>query len=181
MKFVRKFDNFLSEELYKELISTARYLIKSPSQCFATNKFWTYDIVKDSFPVILHSIDVNSELYNKLQYEIFSKLDCFFIEQNIRVKKKAEFLLYYWTRFSYIPWHCDANYHGGLTLYLNEEWDADWGGYFMYKNEDGISAIAPSKNSAVLQYGGINHTTTAVNFNGDLRITLQLFLEKQED
>jgi Rps23 Pro-64 3,4-dihydroxylase Tpa1-like proline 4-hydroxylase len=179
MKFIKRFESFLSEKLYDETIKTARHLVNSSSMCFATHRCWNPDIVKDSFPVFIHSISPDSEFYDKLNDEFVQNLEPFFSEQKIKTQMNPEFMLYYWTRFSYIPWHSDANFYGGLTVYLNEEWDQDWGGYFMYKNEDGsISAIPPQRNTAVLQFGGVPHSTTPVHYSGELRITLQVFFNK---
>lgn len=185
MKFIKQFEDFLSEELYDESIKTARYLIDNPNMCFSTHRFWDKHIVRDSFPVLLHSIGRDSELFAKLKNEIFAKMQPIFDEQDVTVdERNLEFVFYYWTRFSYIPWHNDANYRCALTIYLNEEWDSDWGGYFLHRNrdhgpcDDSITAIAPRKNAAVLQYGGVMHSTTAVNYDGGLRITLQAFFSK---
>jgi Rps23 Pro-64 3,4-dihydroxylase Tpa1-like proline 4-hydroxylase len=84
-------------------------------------------------------------------------------------------MIYYWTRLSYIPWHDDENHTGALTVYLNEEWDEDWGGYFLYKEDETIKAILPKKNFALLQQGGIKHATTPVHLNGGIRFTIQTF------
>jgi len=183
MQFVKKYNEFLTEDLYKECIETARKLLNSPSQCFSTNRFWDYDIVKDSFPVIIHSINTDTQLYNRLKDEILTKIKSDLEGKQISIQENPEFLFYYWTRYSYIPWHNDAKHYAALTIYLNEVWHPDWGGYFMYM-ENGIDtntikAIMPKKNNAMLQYGGVYHTTTAVNFDGETRITLQVFFPKE--
>ena len=180
MQFVNTFENFLSEELYEESIKTARHLINSPSMCFATHKWWDEYIVRDSFPVLLHSINKESDFFGRLKSEILEKIDPVFNEYKQKYDDDIEVMFYYWTRFSYIPWHDDANYQSALTIYLNEQWDLDWGGLFMYRKEnEPIIAIPPDRNTAVMQFGGVMHSTTPVNYDGQLRITLQVFFNKE--
>ena len=102
-------------------------------------------------------------------------------------------MIYFWTRYSYIPWHNDRTYDGAITIYMNKEWKPDFGGYFMYAensndvikhNDDyievrNIKAIIPKKNLAVLQTEQTHHCTTPVNFFGDLRVTIQTFLKNK--
>jgi len=166
-----KYEEFFTEDLHNELIETARYLLKHGGNTFCTNEWWDSNIVKDSFPVLIHSICKDSELFAKTREQIEKKTQL--------AVKDHDIMIYYWTRFSYIPWHEDQNYGGTLTVYLNEEWHRDWGGYFMYENDDGkIYAILPQKNLGLLQQGGIKHSTTPVHFSGRMRISVQVFLEK---
>ncbi len=166
-----KYDEFFTEELYEELINTAKSLLRQGGNTFGTNAWWSPDIVKDSFPVLIHGIYKDSELFAKVREQIEKKTKL--------AVKDHDIMIYYWTRFSYIPWHEDQNYEGALTVYLNEEWQPDWGGYFLYEdNKQEIRAILPKRNFGLLQQGGIRHSTTPVNFDGGMRISIQVFLEK---
>lgn len=171
---IQKFDNFLAEDAYEEAIETANYLMSIGSNSFFTNRFWDYGIRKDSFPVIVHNIYPTSELHKKVKQTIEEKTEKIVVDGNI--------MIYYWTRFSYIPWHNDnSKYDGALTVYLNRQWDPDFGGYFLYEDGEEIKAVIPKTNMAVMQYGSLMHCTTPVNFEGDLRITLQTFLKNKEN
>jgi Rps23 Pro-64 3,4-dihydroxylase Tpa1-like proline 4-hydroxylase len=166
---MKQIQNFLSEELYKECISTARHLLTIPNNLFFTNYWWNEKIIKDSFPVLVHSIASESELYHKLKSEIENKTG-YYINSN-------ELMFYYWTRYSYIPWHDDPHCDAALTIYLNEEWEPDFGGYYIYEDEENdLRAVTPKPNLALLQKGGMRHTTTPVNFVGFMRITIQVFM-----
>jgi hypothetical protein len=168
-----KYDNFLHPELYKECIDTAKDLLRQGGNAFATNSWWNQEIVKDSFPVLIHGIYKDSELFIKIRDEIENKTKLFVNDHDI--------MFYYWTRFSYIPWHEDKGYGGALTVYLNEEWLPDYGGYFLYEDDKrDIRAILPKSNFALLQQGGIRHSTTPVNYNGEMRISIQVFLEESK-
>jgi hypothetical protein len=168
-----KFNNFLERELYLEVYETAKYLISDGRNNFFTNFWWTKEIVQDSYPVLIHAINKQSELFHKLHQFIENKT-------NLKINEESELMIYYWTRHSYIPWHNDGSHYGGLTIYLNDIWERDYGGYFLYEEQDEIKAIIPERNLAVLQIGGINHCTTPVNFNGNMRITLQVFFQKEQ-
>ena len=137
--------------------------------------------MKDSAPVFVHNVIQSTHIHTKIKDVIEEKT-------KMRVKNK-NIMIYYWTRYSYIPWHNDYTYEGVITVYLNKKWHPDFGGYFLYSdslssemvpdNTDipNIKAIIPKKNMAVLQTDKIHHCTTPVNFMGDLRLTIQAFLE----
>ena len=168
-----KYEDFFEEEIYVELISTAKHLLRQNINEFYTNAWWNPDIVKDSFPVLIHTIHKDSELFAKVREQIEKKTK-FFVQDH-------DVMIYYWTRFSYIPWHADQGYDGALTVYLNEEWHPDWGGYFLYEdNKQEIRAILPKRNFGLLQQGGIRHSTSPVNFDGGMRISIQVFLNKSK-
>ena len=166
-----KYDEFFTEELYEELINTAKNLLRQGGNTFGTNAWWNPNIVKDSFPVLIHGIYKDSELFAKVREQIEKKTKL--------AVKDHDIMIYYWTRFSYIPWHEDQNYEGALTVYLNEEWQPEWGGYFLYEdNKQEIRAILPKRNFGLLQQGGIRHSTTPVHYDGGMRISIQVFLDK---
>lgn len=168
---IKKFENFLDDETYEEAIETANHLLTRGGNEFTTNRWWDYGILKDSFPVFVHTIYHSSSLHNKLSATIEKKTGKKIANNNI--------MIYYWTRFSYIPWHNDnREYDGAITIYLNREWDPDFGGYFVYEEGDELKAIIPKRNLGVMQYGSLMHCTTPVNFTGDIRFTLQAFLSK---
>lgn len=169
------YNEFFTKELYHELIDTARFLLTEGANNFCTNNWWDKKIVKDSFPVLIHGIHKNSELFFKTKQQIENKTE-------LSVNDDNDIMIYYWTRFSYIPWHKDHSYAGALTVYLNEEWHEDWGGYFLYeKNDNDIRAVMPKRNLGILQQGGVNHSTTPVHYDGNLRISIQVFLHKGKD
>jgi hypothetical protein len=162
-------DNFLSEDLYEECILTAEYLLTKGENTFCTNRWWDIDIRKDSYPVFVHSIQQQSDLHHKIKTTIENKTKSSVLGDNI--------MFYYWTRHSYIPWHTDQTYKGALTIYLNRNWHEDFGGYFLYEDKKEIKAILPKRNLGIIQYDGVRHSTTPVNFDGDIRYTIQAFLQ----
>lgn len=172
---ITRYENFLDESLYQECIRTARHLLTLANNVFATNLHWDKSIIGDSMPVLIHGINEKSALHAKLKNQIEEKI-------KLKLKPDNAIMFYYWTRYSFIPWHNDGCYDAGLTVYLNERWDLNNGGLFLYKDEDNeIRAIVPKRNSATLQQGGVEHATTAMTFGGDYRITLQVFFGGEEN
>lgn len=163
------YDNFLDEELCDVCLETALDVFKSgKNELFCNQHFWDARIVRDSFPVLGHNIYKTTPLFSTLKDIIESKSG---------KQIKDSIMFYYWTTFSYIPWHSDGDFAGGFTIYLNDFWDKDWGGYLLYKDVDeSIKGIVPKRNRAIFQQGGTHHMTTPVSFDGKLRISIQTFL-----
>ena len=72
----------------------------------------------------------------------------------------------------------DSNHSDGLTIYLNDDWSYENGGLFLYKENNDIKTIIPQKNKAVLQVGGVPHSTTIVSKYSKPRKTIQIFFDK---
>jgi hypothetical protein len=81
------------------------------------------------------------------------------------------------SRLSYTPWHNDPMHALAVTVFLNDVWDRDWGGVFLY--EDGAGAVrgwAPRFNACVRNAGHIWHATSLVTLDAPSpRLTLQPF------
>lgn len=171
---VQIFDNFLDEKFCDECLETALNIFGSGSnQLWCNQNFWDGKIVRDSFPVLGHNINVNTKIFANLKSKIEQKT-----EKKI-LNREGAIMFYYWTTNSYIPWHDDGHYSGGFTIYLNDYWDRDWGGIFLYKEESdqSIRGIIPKKNRAVFQSDRMLHTTTPVTFDGKLRVSIQTFVQ----
>lgn len=84
---------------------------------------------------------------------------------------------YAWTRLSHIPWHDDSRWEEAITIYLNETWEPDWGGLFLYREQQGeIRGYSPVFNSGLKNLGKVSHSTTPVMMDApEPRFTLQLF------
>lgn len=80
---------------------------------------------------------------------------------------------------SYIPWHEDLTHKRSMTIYLNKEWDKNWGGYFMYELENEIRAVKPTFNTGVLFTPPVLHTTTMPTIDAPLRLSLQVFVNEK--
>jgi hypothetical protein len=172
------YKNFLSSESIEKLdekIESILYKSNPDTPNFTTSlTSWEDNLKKSSSPIIRYVLNQNdTELYKILKKEIESKIP-YYIDNII---------IHFSPKLSYIPWHNDGHVMAALTIYLNKNWDINWGGYFLYKESDEIKAIVPDFNLALLQKGGKNgvpHCVTTTNIDSDLRISLQLFLINQK-
>ena len=143
---------------------------------YPTNS-WQPNIIHESTPVMI---------YDMYDTDILSQR----LKENIDIKNDLHFMIYYWPVGSYIPWHNDAHTTWTATLYCNKVWDMDWGGLFLYKEEDKILAEVPEWNKMVIQTDKDRHSTTPVikpyyrpvdvdggryNMIPEIRTTIQFF------
>lgn len=125
---------------------------------------WPREVVKTSNPVLIK--DINSSLTDKIMSEVghlFPKCD------------DIGCMWYGWIRGSYIPWHSDSNSKFGATIYLNQYWDDDWGGYFAYKENGEIKCIKPEFNKMTIIKPPIKHTVFGLADIAPIRETIQIF------
>ena len=175
LEHIEVIEEFLDVDDLFEIKRLSSDIYYGPEHCKRTNASWSSAVVGNSFPVVCALIE-DEELLEVLQKKITANFKKYKI-------KAASF--YYWTEFSYIPWHDDASHDAAITIYLSDHHEND-GGYFMYKKmvhtengpQEEIVAIPPKINRAIFQAQGVQHATTAVNAKSSLRKTIQIFLDK---
>ena len=88
------------------------------------------------------------------------------------------FQYYIWQPQSGISWHNDkeSNRLFGATLYLNDEWHPDNGGWFNWEDNDGYHAILPKKKFLVINNNYQHHCVTPVS--SGFRCTIQIWGKK---
>ena len=163
---LRIFDNFLDDALYNECYEYSTSRFESPEMSLRTNLSWNQNIRKDSNLVLTHILSTDNDLYKKINDIIKTKC---------QVDSIKNIMFYYWTQGSHIPWHNDGCHNGGITIYLNKVWDEDWGGIFLFKDDDTINGFYPKQNRSVMQLGGIQHSVAPTTKNSDIRFTIQIF------
>ena len=91
--------------------------------------------------------------------------------------KYTELILQYyiWQPQSGIAWHNDKapDKSFGATLYLNEEWHPNNGGWFIWEDDDGHHTILPKKKFLVLNDNLQYHCVTPVS--SGFRCTIQIW------
>jgi hypothetical protein len=96
-------------------------------------------------------------------------------------------LLYRGLTGSFVKWHKDGledntkMQRTAFSIYLNDEWDSHWGGWFSWKepNELYMRSYSPEKNSAVALLEDVEHCTTPIGPTAKFqRTSIQLFFEK---
>lgn len=175
---INKKDNYLTEELFNKVWDVVESASKDNK--FSTNAFnWESHLVMGSSPVLIYDIASNHpELMQELcRYDV-EQLGVDMYDDNKEVCKS----IYFWTNGSYIPWHADEVYSWASTLYLNKEYNHDWGGFFLYKDEDEIRGFIPQPNRMIEQSGGVPHSTTDLRHGDQIpyRISLQTFMADKD-
>jgi len=88
---------------------------------------------------------------------------------------------YIWNKMAGIASHDDGNYGAGATLYLNETWDPNWGGLFVWQDKDEkkgykFNAICPKQNMLIINDECEWHLVTSTSPTiPHTRITIQMW------
>lgn len=131
---------------------------------------WPSSVVGSSGTILVFDIENDSELFAKLKTALLPMVGQEF------ESKEWIFTYAVGSYLSFIPWHGDDKHLRSMTIYLNEVWDKNWGGYFLYESEDGIRAELPTFNKGILFTPPLQHSTTMPTLNAPLRLSLQLFV-----
>lgn len=136
---------------------------------------WPPSLVAGSGTILVFDIEQDSEVFTKLKAALLPLIGQEFDN------KKWVFTYAAGSFASFIPWHGDDKHLKSMTIYLNEQWDRNWGGYFLYETEDGIRAELPTFNKGILFTPPLQHSTTMPSLNAPLRLSLQLFINEPEE
>jgi hypothetical protein len=158
-------DNFLPEELYIECNEYSINMFENKSNnIFFTNYTWEERVRRDSAVVLIHETN-HVELINKIKTVIKERFG----------REINRIMFYYWMQSSHIPWHNDEGHNGGITIYLNEKWNKNHGGLFLFDDGKIIMGIYPNRNRAIENYGNVLHSVCPTTLNSDVRRTIQIF------
>jgi hypothetical protein len=163
---VKIIENVLPVEFIKNIQEESKKFI--PEISWRSNLSWDKRIVKSSSLVLIRHLDnVQTDfLKNRL-----IDLGIFPVKEEYTFKA----MTYLWSPLSYIPWHEDKGWKGAATIYINQSWDENWGGYIMWEDEKGIHASAPSFNRMAVNSSNVRHCTTLTTKDAELRETIQMF------
>ena len=90
--------------------------------------------------------------------------------------EKMLFQYYIWKQNSGIAIHTDRGYKYGATIYLNNNWDINAGGIFLWKEGDELKALCPEYNTMVLSDKQESHLVTTVSpLISEFRYTIQIW------
>lgn len=184
---IKQFENIFDNDTFNLIDNKSQSLLKESVPTFHTNKAWNLDSIKKNFPVLIADLDKKDpELFNLIKFKIISFLTDKFkdLPRDFYFSNMSYWYIsfHYWFPFSYIPWHNDGGYKGGMTIYLSD-WDLDDGGYFLYRptkdKPNTFIGYSPQKNSAAVQIGSIWHATTPSYIRGDqeIRRSIQIFFK----
>jgi len=163
-------ENFINPEFIDNVLKENQELIYE--DVWKSNLGWQYDIVSSTGLVLIRSL-------SNLQKEqlLLALRNARIISPDDQIELDA--LAYVWHKLSYIPWHSDKEYNDEVryaaTLYLNRQWNDDWGGLFLYKKDKKIFAEAPAFNKLVFNDNNYEHATSILSTQAPCRYTIQLF------
>lgn len=164
-KYIKKIENILDEELFVKCQEYAKHKLHDGTTSFTTNYYWEHNVRKDSNIVLVHHIE-KGEIFEKIKNIIQQKLE----------HSPRHIMFYYWLQGSHIPWHNDIDYTAGITIYLNEYWNKDHGGIFLFDHDNEIKGIYPKRNMAIEQCGNVRHSVCPTTSTSDIRYTIQIFI-----
>jgi hypothetical protein len=91
---------------------------------------------------------------------------------------------------SCVNWHADYADYNALSIYLNKEWDSNWGGWFAFTTEHNYEKgdvkpahghfIVPRYNLSILSTEMEWHCTTPISPYAHPRFSVQLFFSKKD-
>ena len=66
------------------------------------------------------------------------------------------------------------------NIYLNDDWNREFGGYFIYQRETEkvMTAIQPTRGTSVYTSGGVLHAITPVRYDAPVRESIQVFINE---
>lgn len=167
---MRIFENFIRPDFINEILHENQEQIYD--NIWRSNLGWQDDIVSPNGVVLIRPLNENQK--NELR-KVLVGHGIVPNDKDIELDAQA----YMWHKFSFIPWHSDKESDDEIrfaaTLYLNKEWNDNWGGLFLYKINDHIHAEAPRFNKLVFNDNNYAHATSMLTSDAPFRYTLQLF------
>lgn len=177
MNNVAVYDNFLSHELYTECYNYAIYKSTSGDMIYKTNhSAWNDETGQDSNRILIHTINDTHSLCKRLKTYMFDKINL----PNIHF---TDLHFYFFTPECHMPWNNDSNHDGSITIYLNPEWNTDWGGALMYKSlyYKQINGVYPKQNRAIVITNHTERSVIPTTKFSNTRMSIQCFFKIIKD
>ena len=144
--------------------------IKDKEVWTTSSKFWHDNVKKGTYGLITIA-DMSYNLSLLVMKEVEHLLP--------KESKGVKFTFQVWDRLSGLGWHNDNVPPFAATLYLNDNWDINFGGVFLWKKDKSdreFNAIQPTENMLVLNDSKQDHMVTPISpLAPEDRITIQLW------
>ena len=155
----------LWDNIDKELSYKSHY---KSNEWQSSTEFWSPKLkvgIAGSCMVMPVSDTIQLSLSKELKSTLpeYDKLNCYY---------------HMWQPQSGISWHNDSGGDRvfGATLYLNDTWHPNNGGWFIWKDSDGHHALLPERKTLVINNSYQWHCVTPVV--SDFRYTIQIWGDK---
>jgi len=144
---IKKFDNILDDDLIKNIMEYFKSMLSR--DVWSSSSGWDQNLSLISANTLTHQI-TDKILKKEIKKNIETALNINFEEKELNFTSS----IYVWSGGSYITWHPDDCYPYNGTIYLNEKWDSNDGGVFLYKENETneIKGIEPEYNTMVVNY-----------------------------
>ena len=144
---IKKIDNILSDDLIKNIMDYFKSMLGR--DVWSSSSGWDQNLSLISANTLTHQI-TDKIIKKEIKKNIETALNINFEEKELDFTSS----IYVWSGGSYITWHGDECYPYNGTIYLNEEWDSNDGGVFLYKENETneIKGIEPEYNAMVVNY-----------------------------
>jgi Rps23 Pro-64 3,4-dihydroxylase Tpa1-like proline 4-hydroxylase len=164
---VTVFEEILDELLIEQCLAYSIDQFENLNFHVENKRHWDPNLVNDSNSIHIHSIPKEIDLYKMISNAVQDKTG----------EIASSILCYYGMPNSHISWHNDANYDSAISIYLNRDWNPNYGGLFLYKMEKKIHAVVPYINTGVLLKNGIWHAVSSTTKTAPIRYSIQIFCE----
>ena len=160
---------FLDQELIDDVVNYAKD--SSNKYVWKVNQlFWNEDILAKGKEVCILDLENFKDRFIKIYRD--KKI----VNNNLQIKGV---FFYVWGRGSFIPFHNDGVHEAASSIYLNDIWDPDDGGLFLWRDElNNLNVIEPEYNKMIFNSNKISHSVTMITpFSEQLRYTVQIFFK----
>jgi len=168
-------DNFLTPEVIDIVEDIKKnFNSKDKKRLGWTNSVWDEYLYSSS---ALTFVTPASEL-DKYLLPLFEKADPMFKNAQI----DTQFCL--WGKGSTIPFHNDSHVAFAATVYLNEKWNIEDGGLFLWRdnNTNELLVVNPEYNICVINNLRESHHVSVVSYGAkQFRMTLQIWAHVSDD
>jgi hypothetical protein len=162
--------NFLDYRMYKG-IHDAIIKERKKINLHTSKGLWSEDLINNIEPPMRVEVD------NYLPFEKLKTL----VRHNAHFKlnnvEKMSTTIHYMKKNAGINWHDDNTWKYGATYYINHRWLKQWGGEFMFTDNNGHGWIPPVGNSLVIVKAPITHKVNPVLSPIMPRISVQMFMK----
>jgi len=159
--------NALSGELYDALVEELKSQLHN--QVWGSSKILWQEELKRGITGNTLTCKVSDVLSNQIFREI---------KEYVPECEEVICQFYVWQHHAGISRHDDGNHAFGATIYLNEYWDLNDGGFFIWTDKDTnqLKVLSPEKNMMVLNLNVEHHLVTPVLPSAqDFRYTIQIW------
>lgn len=161
--------NFLDYENYKSIHNSV-FKERKKINLKSVSETWEKSLIKNIKP------PKKVEVYNYPPFENLKKLT----QHNKFYQLKLKDIIttvHYMEKGTGINWHNDHKWNYGATYYLNNRWNQNWGGEFMFMDKRNQGWISPIGNSLVIIKSPFKHKVNLVLSPIIPRLSVQMFIK----